>query len=452
MKTARPFLVALTALLAVSGCSDSDEPCFFQPFLGDDSRFSPPAYEVGSPVSLQVFAITNRTCDGETDTRQVPDTATAEVFDPENTSLPVEVSLGPSGTSASLRFTPRTTGRHHVLVAFAPVGSVRQLGVYVAQPWTGGEPISLPLPRCTQLDRTSRGTWLCDGVALREPNARPVRLGTATSAPDVAVAGNVVWVVGEGRVRRYVDTGTDLELTGSLLLNASPLTVQSRLATENELLVLDNQTLHRFTFTDTGVLAASGTTRWATTPTTAFGVDSVTGLLVRVAADRLMVVQMQRLPDSRACPFQLGPDGVYTAAPEPCQALPGQPVGYAEGAVWTRVGDPFRTPFAQTLHLWVARNGTLDEQGTLALDSPVQPLLSPLRAGFLIPDIQLGQYAGAFSVVPVVPSRPGPLGMERLPGTPGLSQELRTVSPRFYWEGDSRLSNGTTLVFERPAG
>ncbi|MBZ4420795.1 hypothetical protein [Myxococcus sp. RHSTA-1-4] len=452
MKTASPLL-ALTAVLAVSGCSASDAPCITPPSIGGNTSVSPPAYEVDSSATLHVSPFQTFACRDDTRASQLPDSVTAQVFDPENTELPVEVSLSGGGSSAILRFTPRMAGRHHVLVAFAPVGSVQQFGAYVARPWRGSNSsITLPLPRCTQLDRTARGTWLCDGVALREPNAKAVRFSTSTVAPDVAISGNVVWVVGEGRVRRFVDTGTDLELTGSLLLSQSLPAIQSRLATENELLVLDARSLHRFTFTDTGVLAAAGATPWPSGATVPFGIDSVTGLLVRVAEDRLMVVQMERAPDSRACPFQLGPDGVYTAAPEPCQPLPGLPVGYAEGTVWTRVGDPFQAPFGQTLHLWKARKGALVEQGTLALDAPVQGVLSPLRAGFIIPDVQLGSYPGAFSVMPVEPTLPGPLGLERLPGTSSLAQELRTVSPRFYWEGDNRPTNGSTVIFERPAG
>jgi hypothetical protein len=461
MKTA-PSLLALTALLTLCGCPGSDDACFATPPPppGGNGSPSPAAYEVNAPASLQVFAVQGFACGADAAATQLPSSVSAQVYDPENTPLPVEASLGGSGLSATLRFTPGRSGRHHVLVAFAPVGSVQQFGVYVARPWTGSAPVQLPLPRCTQLDRTARGTWLCDGVALREPGARPVRLGTSTVAPDVAVAGNVVWVVGEGRVRRFVDTGTDLELTGSLLLGASLLTIHSRLATENELLVLDSLDLHRFTFTDSGVLAAAGRTVWAPSGARTFGVDSAAGLLVRLAEDRLGVVQMERPPDSRACHFQLQPSGAYAAVitagpngPQPlCQPLPGTPVGYEEGTLWTRVGDPFRPPFAQTLHLWRAQDGSLVEQGNVVLDAPVEGILSSLRPGFVIPDIRLGTAPGAFSVVPLAPSRPGPLGLERLPGTPSLSQELRTVSPRFFWEGDSRQLNGSTLVFERTTG
>jgi hypothetical protein len=449
MKTACPLL-ALTALLAVSGCSDSDEPCFTPPPSGT-APFGLPAQPVDSPTSLEVFALTNLSC-GDPSAAQVPDSVTAQVLDPENRLLPSEVSLRPGGLSATVHFTPRMTGRHHVLVAFAPVGSVQQLGTYVTRPWSGtGGPVTLPLPRCTQLDRTSRGTWICDGVALREPGARPVRFSTSSVAPDVTVAGNVVWVVGEGKVRRFVDTGTELALTGSLLTSPEePVKViQSRLATENELLVLDNLFLHRFTFTDTGVLDAAGATVWTDGGPKSFGVDGAMGLLVRMAEDRVRVVWMDETLDSQACPFQRGPDGVYTAASEPCQPLSGRPVGYAEGLVWTRSGDALTRRQGQgqgqTLHLWRAREGTLVEEGTLVLDAPVESLLSPLRVGFLVPSIRLGTSA----MWPVMTPGQGSLGLESLPGTASLPLELRTVSPRFYWEGDSRQSNGSTVVFER---
>lgn len=449
MKTAP--LLALSALLALCGCAASEDTCTNTLLFGDGAVSGPPSFRVGVPASLTVSALQTLSCN-DTAASQVPDSVTAEVYDPDNQLLPSSVSLSAGGTAAVVRFTPMTSGRHHVLVAFAPVGSVQQLGAYVARDWDGSPTATtLPFPRCTQLDRTARGTWLCDGVALHE-GGRTQRLGTSTLAPDVALSGNVVWVVGDGRVRRFVDTGTDLELTGSLLLSASaPLsTVQSRLASENELWVLDNLRLHRFTFTDTGVLAAAGAVLWPSGSEVSFGTDSAAGLLVRAAADRVLVVRMKQYPNSQACPYRLGTDGAFEAAKEPCQELPGQPVGYEEGVVWTRVGEPFQST-GQTLRRWVLSDGALVEQGTLVLDSQVEGVTSALRAGFVVPDIRLGTLSTSLAVLPVVTPDQGPLGLELLPGNTSLASELRTASPRFYWEGDSR-NNLSTLVYERPSG
>ncbi|QSQ20973.1 hypothetical protein JY651_38085 [Pyxidicoccus parkwayensis] len=451
MKTAP--LLALSALLALSGCGASDDACF-PTTIFDDSSAGPPAFRVDAPASLQVSALQTLSCSGKTDS-QVPDSVTAEVFDPDNQLVPSEVELAVNGMSAVVRFTPKTTGRHHVLVAFAPVGSVQQLGVYVARTWSGSNTATtLPLPRCTQLDRTTRGTWLCDGVAVHA-DGRTQRLGTSTLAPDVAVAGNVVWVVGsEGRVRRFEDTGgTELELTGSLLLSTSApvTTIQSRLATQNELWVLDSQRLHRFVFTEAGVLAAAGATTWISGTETPFGTDNTLGLLVRVSSERVLVVKMTPLADSQACSFQLESDGAFAATGEPCLPLRGTPVGYEDGVVWMRAGAPFQAG-GQTLQRWAVSDGTLMEQGSLVLDSRVEGVVTALRAGFLVPDVRLGFLPTSFSVLPVVSASQGPLGLEILPGTASLASELRTVSPRFYWEGDNRVSGASTVVYERPAG
>ncbi|MCP3136514.1 hypothetical protein [Pyxidicoccus xibeiensis] len=453
MKTA--LCLALTALLAVSGCSaddSADSPCDgLPPSPGGSPLPRPPSFRVAVPASLPISAIQQLACEGSS-ANQVAQSVTAEVFDPDNQPVPSEVMLDRSGLSATVQFTPRTTGRHHVLVAFAPVGSVQQLGIYVVGDWTGASTATtLPLPRCTQLDRTTRGTWVCDGVALREPGGRLVRYSTSSTAPDVAIAGNVVWMVGEGRVRRYVDTGTELELTGSLLVNTSVRTIQSRLATEDELLVLDDANLHRFTFTDAGVLAAAGATSWLQGANVPFGVDSVSAVLVRTSERQVRVVKMGPASASLACPFELGPDGKFVATDEPCLPLPGTPVGLEDGILWTRVGSPNQAPFAQTLHRWVASDGTLEEEGTLAVDSPVEEVSSPLRPGFVVPDIHLGFHPGAFSVLPVVSpeSKEGPLGLEVLPINAAIPRELRGASPRFYWEGDNRQTTGTTVVYER---
>jgi hypothetical protein len=383
----------------------------------------------------------------------VPDSVTAQVFDPDNNLVPSEVALNSEGTSATVHFTPKVVGRHHLLVAFAPVGIIQQVGVYVGRPWSGAQsPVLLPVPRCAQVDRTTRGTWLCDGIALRELTGRQVKLYSGSVLPDVAVSGNVVWVVGEGRVRRFVDNGTELELTGSLLLSqTAPLRIiQSRLASEQELWVLDDQLLHRFVFTDAGVLAATPAARWTAGRRLPFALDAVSGLLVRVAPDRVLVAQVEetRPVDTLLCPFRLGPDGSFSATAETCQRVPGMPVGYEEGVLWTRVLDG-----GQVLHRWGASEGWLAERGTLAFDLSVSALAEPLRAGFCLPIIRMisGNLPAAAAPVALTSASGQPtLGMELLPGM--SPSGFNTLGPRFYffWMNDS-ASSGGTLVFNRSA-
>ena len=176
MKTAP--LLALTALVALCGCAASDDSCITTPLFNGGSS-GPPSFRVGVPASLEVSAVQTLSCN-DSAASQVPDSVSAEVFDPDNHLPPLR---GESHGERSVRLRPFHSqddrAPPHVLVAFAPVGSVQQRGVYVAKDWSGRPTATtLPLPRCTQLDRTTRGTWVCDGVALHE-GGRTQRLGTS---------------------------------------------------------------------------------------------------------------------------------------------------------------------------------------------------------------------------------------------------------------------------------
>jgi hypothetical protein len=245
-----------------------------------------------------------------------------------------------------------------------------------------------------------------------------------------------------------VDNGTELELTGSLLLT-QPVTVkiiQSRLATESELWVMDNQHLHRFIFTSTGVLTSASAASWPAGRRVPFGLDGVEGLLVSVAPDRVLAVQVEeaRPFDSLACPFRLGPDGAFGAMAEPCQRLPGSPVGYEDGVLWTRVSSP-----GQTLYRWAVSGGRLVEQGSLSFDPLVPTVSEPLRPGFTVPIVSIpnGVEPGIAAPVPR-PTTPATLALELLPATGPLG--WNTLGPRFYffWTADG-VGDAGTRVYER---
>ncbi|WP_426756467.1 hypothetical protein [Myxococcus sp. Y35] len=448
MKTV-PCLLAVSAALSFSGCASDADDCGIPPLPGGVGQ-GVPLLSLGHSADLRVQPSLRLSCEG-TDIPQLPDSVASEVFDPHNLVIASEATLSENGQSASVRFTPTTTGRYHVRVAFSPVGSLQQFGAYVTGAWTGGGPTGLALPRCTQLDRTTHGTWLCDGVAIHGSGGDTTRLGDTLGPLDVAVAGNVVWVVGGDRVRRFVDTGSALELTGSLLLGQrdTVTVIQSRLATEDELWVLDSQHLHRFTFTPEGVVTGAAPTPWGFVNQLPFGVDLVLGLLVRAGPDTALVVQMTPEPNSRACAFQVGPTGGFVTSEAPCQSLPGVPAGIEDGAVWTRVDNAFLPQPGQTLYRWAAENGVLTERGTLMVDSPIELVSAPLRPGFALPFLQWRQSRAA--AVPVVPQAPGPLGLELLPGNVDLASGLRTISPGFYWEADVGLGINGTRVYERGA-
>ncbi|AEI63269.1 hypothetical protein [Corallococcus macrosporus] len=447
MKTV-PCLLALSATLFLSGCADTFDDCGRLPLPGGVGHL-PPLLSLAVSAELHVQPSLNVSCDG-TAPLQVPDRVTAEVFDPNNRTVDSEAALTSNGQAATVRFTPLTSGRHHLRVAFAPVGSLQQFGAYVTRAWTGSGPTGLSLPRCTQLDRTTHGTWLCDGVARHGTTGNTTVLGTS-GLSDVAVAGNVVWVVGEDRVRRFVDTGAELALTGSLLLSQrdTVTVIQSRLATEDELWVLDSERLHRFAFTPEGVVTGATPTPWGLSNRLPFGADLVLGLLVRLGPDTVSVVQMTPEPDSHACTYRLGPDGAFVALEVACQRLPGVPAGIEDGAVWTRVDSLLLTQPGQTLYRWAAVDGALAERGTLVVDTPLELVSAPLRPGFALPFITWRQPRTA-SAVPVAPASQGPLGLELLPGNADLSSGLRTLSPRFYWEADVSQGGAGTRVYERP--
>ncbi|NTX10089.1 hypothetical protein HUA76_04785 [Myxococcus sp. CA056] len=454
MKTTLPL--ALAALLALPGCAQNDEPALCNLSLpGEAPGIDPLLVPVGAPAAMRVD-IATRTLQCESGkTAQAPDTATAEVFDPENQLIPSEVSLQASGTVATLSFTPTVVGRHHVILAFTPVGGIRQLGVYAASHWAGApSPVTLPLPRCGQLERTAHGLWLCDGVALRSPSDRPLRLGTGATPPDVAVSGNVVWVVGDGRVRRYVDTGSELELTGSLLLSTTTgvKVIQSRLASENELVVLDAELLHRFVFTDTGVLESPTPAFWATgQPRIPFGLDSAVGLLVRAAEDQVLVVsQPGPIDNSTACTFKVGADGAFLPEGLLCALVRGRPVGMEDGILWTQVGVNIPTLNAgRMLHRWGISEGRLEERNALILDASIAVADAPLRGGFTVPALYAVPRKNTALTRPrVLPDRSA-LGLELMPTNMPLAEGARATSPRFHWGGDSRPTVGFTTVYEQ---
>ncbi|AGC41756.1 hypothetical protein MYSTI_00398 [Myxococcus stipitatus DSM 14675] len=454
MKT--PLPLALAGLLAYAGCSgDSPHtPCSENVAVPPEAvqRSGTLVFPVDSVVEFRVnVAELTQDCDTDAPIPQWPTSATAQVFDPEGLPIPVEVTWDVMNAVPRLTFTPSAVGRHHALVAFTPVGGIRQFGIHMASPWSGAPtPVTLPLPRCAQLDRTSRGLWLCDGVALRDPAAAPLRLGSATTPPDVAVWGNVVWVLGDGRLRRYVDTGTELELTGSLLLSTTEAVkvIQSRLASENELVVMDNQTLHRFVFTNTGVLEAPPPTRWApTSPLLTFSVDNAVGLLVRTSPDQVLTVSMTAANDSEACPYSLQSNGSYArATATPCTPLRGRPVGLEEGVVWTHAEVRSQVAPSPVLRRWEAAEGRLVEQASLVMDGRLTVLPTPLRTGLTVPSFpaELDHVAVPRSS----PPRPT-LTLELVPSTLLRTRENRLTHPGFHWGGDSRPATGTTIVYEQ---
>lgn len=430
------LLAALVALGAGSGCPGETPPCFSRPpAQATNTRL----FGAGEEVSLQVSAGVGTSCTDEGTLQQGPDSVTVEVYGPENQSIPATAVLQQGTASAIIRFTPPETGRYHILVAFAPVGSLQQLGIFVAADRHGEAPLArLPsLSNCRYLDRTRQGTWLCGARALREEDGAPQLLGVSSDAPMV-VAGDVVWTV-DGSVRRFVDTGSGpLQPTDAVpFLGSGPggpvQAVVALLATEDELLVHNEQFLYRYTFTEGRIRSAPAA---SVLPMTAFpfGSDGVTALLVR-AGPRVLVVSRSQdttafTVQTRVCAFEARTaTGSYTRAlEEPCQQLEGEPGGFEDGVLWTRTATFATNTTEQTLRRYVVVNGRLAEEGALVLDGQLTVDSPFLRPGATVPVVY-----GMGTVGPYALPRWNPeqhqLGLELSP----------TLSGAFAWHRGQRF-------------
>ncbi|MCP3139664.1 hypothetical protein [Pyxidicoccus xibeiensis] len=448
----------MTALLALglAGCPGVEEPCF------GGFPAQPPGQQlvgVGQEVSLVVTADLSRAC-MEGGTARKPESVTVQVYDSQNQPVPATADLPVGGSAATIRFTPTVTGRHHIVVAFAPVGSLHQFGVQALTDRSSERPLAqLPSqPHCTYLDRTTSGTWLCGTTALRAPDATPQAL-TANSTHLTVVAGDVVWVMESDRVLRYVDRGAGpLELTGTAPLPSGISTgggfapgPHSRLATGEDLLLLTGASLLRFTVTGAGGLTSSPVTPWTSSAVPPpFGGDSIPGLLVR-AAERVLVVSRTLDPrtgvtGTQACPFRPGVTGAYVPmSAEACHTLEGDPVGYEDGVVWTRSVNTSTVPATAMLRRYTALNGRLVEQGELPLEGQLSVSNYLLRPGPTVPFlVASGQGGIGTYAVPLWNPEKGLLELELLPRAPPNTLTPRT-GQHFIWEDMSGTSSGVRI-------
>ncbi|GEN06833.1 hypothetical protein SAMN05443572_104542 [Myxococcus fulvus] len=438
--TSRGLLLLALALL--TGCPGDlpPEECFLT------GAAEPPTLVIaeGKAVSVRVPAASPQVCDTPEDAH-APESVTVEVHGPDNLPVPATVELQTNTWFAVVRFTPTATGRHHVIVAFAPVGSLRQFDVHVAQDERSRTPVATldARPTCLFVDRTRSGTWLCDHLALREPGTLPQLVGRETQ-PATAVAGDVVWAMTDTQVRRYVDPGTGpLVLTGTAPLPPGSYdtdrTPHSRLATEDEYLVADATTLHRYIFREAeGVLAFSNTP-WSSlaTPQLTFGTDSTRAILVR-GGDTVWLVSSAQdrvtfTPRTQACPFQVDAQGFYRpSTTRACEVLAGDPVGHGEGVVWTRAVVQTSSGFIPVLHLHeVSAEHGIRETGSLSLDGSIATFGQELRPGPSHPLLEGSDGVGLVAT-PRWNAERTALVLALLP-TPGRAGRITRISDHFTW-------------------
>ncbi|MCP3165295.1 hypothetical protein [Myxococcus qinghaiensis] len=395
---------------------------------------------VNQPVSLLIPANANPVCGGLGAER--PESVTVEAQDPRNLPVPATVELSPSFWGANVHFTPTMPGRYHLIVAFSPVGSLRQVDVHVAEDGRQRPTVARMTNKseCLNLARTRGGTWVCSGRAFREPGEQEQPVGQARN-PAIAVVGDVVWSLFEGQVRRYVDPGTGpLLLTGTApfpLSTTTDNTPHARLATEDEYVLVDATTVYRYTFSEgVGVLPVP-TSQWAQQPGLTFGADLTQVMALRAGATVWLVHRVQEpstfIPRTQACPFQLGLLATYVPVPgQPCASLIGEPLGYGDGVLWTRETLSSGQGFSSVVHRYTvtAEHGPREE-GVLSLDSSLAVIMSELRYGPTLPVFVSTSNLGP-RATPRWDSERGEVLLVLLPG-PGVNPGVTRISDHFTW-------------------
>ncbi|NVJ13224.1 hypothetical protein HV826_03515 [Myxococcus sp. AM010] len=450
MRAPRPLRL-LTALLAVgTGVGCPMRPCEQHP---PAPLFDSALVGVGQPLELTVPGAFNECASAREDRAQ---SVTVEVRDPQNRVVPATAELGGHGSSAIVRFTPEQTGRHHLVVSFAPVGSVRQSSLYVVEDHGAQAPLAelSTVVECLGVDRTSSGTWLCGSRALRAPDQEPQPLGDYF-APAV-VADDVVWVTEAAQVRRYVDTGSGPLATSAMApfpATGAPAEAppHARLATANELLLLDDTRLHRYAFSEGEGLRAMGSTPVPPSRHATFN-DGMPSLLIR-AGERLLVVRIAEAPPPasmaiEACPFQVDAAGAPRPVPdEPCQSVPGLPAGHEEGVLWAHAGSG---PEGMALFRYSAASGRLRLEGVLEMTASFQAQgARRLRTtGFGVPVISAATSASAAYAVPRWRAETGTVVLELLPSP--HERQPPFVSGRYFYLEHWNILYGVK-VYARPS-
>ncbi len=290
-------VLSVLVLLGLTGCSE-EEPF---PICG----VIPPEpisvqqqglMKVGQKVTLFIRPMASQTCGQEP---QEPISVTAEIEGPSGEPVEGKISLGARGAPARLEFTPVRPGPHHLLVAFADVGGLHQMDLHAVVDSSAAAATHTLQRPCASLERTLQGAWACDTEVIRGQTV--LRF---FSGGRLAVAGDVIWAVSALSVQRYVDTGTDLVLTGSVSHSQGAATFL--LASEGELAVAHETTLALYTFSG-GILVSGGAEPWSR-PTAPVGSPGPYGVLLR-EGNRLAVVTRtihQNESAIQVCPYQLG--------------------------------------------------------------------------------------------------------------------------------------------------
>jgi hypothetical protein len=434
-----PLLVALAGL---SGCDGDEDACFF-PDVG--ASVPPPGMIlVGEQTTVR---LSPNLIGGCGTVEAVPDSLSVEVYDPDNQPVAHSAGLGAPGSASVIRFTASKPGRHHVFVAFDPVGGIQQFALHAAMD-RSREGQTLRLQQgCTTLERTQKGALVCDLDVLRD-GAYVQRFANST----LAVAGDVVWVVTTSRIHRYVDTGSTLMLTATVVATTQALP-EALHAWENELVVLTPSMVQRFAFNGTE-LALTGSTSWgpANNPIVSGGPRVLTvrtgdrlGLVSRVATTTF------NTPTYQVCPYRLEA-GRFTRTTESCAPFNGVVVGYEPSALWIADTQGFtETNFTGLRYAqWTATG--LAEQAALPLGGNLRLIPRPFQSRqTAVPSISSGlssMFSQQLVAMPVYSADRRAILLEYL--GPDLTEPTGSVKLIWGMTSGSGTSGGT-LIRVRPS-
>lgn len=421
------FLFLLGALLGLAGCPD--EPCFSDS-IGMPGPAQPEVIVVGEEARMRVSPLLPGSCGVANP--ESPHTLSVEVSGPDNLPVPNQSALGkPPRASATVTFTPDKPGRYHLFAAFEPIGGIQQFDFYAARNRSAEAPLHTMPQLCSALERTRRGGWVCDSDFMREGNVERRFTGAR-----LAVAGDVVWVVDSSQTRRFVDTGTELELTATLTSGLSATDIL--IASETELLALRTPSIYRIVFDGTTALVLKASAFMPVSNGTV-GSTGLRGLIVR-SGDQLMVItnastnstaQPPNSFTSQACLYRIEPERMLRTT-DPCQTFTGDVVGYEPGGLW--VGTRFS--FGETLAdlRWVElTGGKLVEQASLPLGMNFETVKRPFSA--------------RNTAIPVLISPSNPLTQRFRPTIPVYAPDQRGILLEFLDSDMPQPSASTSLLW-----
>jgi hypothetical protein len=336
----------------------------------------------GRPERLSVMPFAVAGC--ATGDRSQLFSVSAEISGPDLMPLPSEAVLGRPGEPATVDFTPVQPGDHHVLVAFNNVGGIHQRDLQAAVDQSAGvAPLSLPRS-CESLERTLQGTWVCDRAVIRG-NTEVARFDTAR----LAVSGDVIWVVDKTSVRRFVDTGRELELTGSVTYSLEePLFL---LPSSDEVVVLHRSfVLQRLVFKGPGQLVSTGLSSWDAPLLLAAHSVAPPAMLLREGS-RLAVVTHNKFTETnsvlfytRLCSYELVSE-VFTRTAEACMTVPGTTVGFEANVLWMAGDDARFNSNFRFLHRWAWMEGKLVDQAVKHLGRQLELQQRPMKRTSVVP-------------------------------------------------------------------